>query len=120
LDNCHYDVTEASGKASNMNATIVACRHERINSCVQFEGSPLKSAVCTKGTEKNHGIFKFILKCPLHSVNSPKCLYRKNKLDVQSLKSAIAKKSVTEKRPQRSFFCLLNNDTECAVGSVIF
>ncbi len=31
LDNCHYDVTEASGKASNMNATIVACRNERVN-----------------------------------------------------------------------------------------
>jgi hypothetical protein len=30
LDNCHYDVTEASGKASNMNATIVACRNERV------------------------------------------------------------------------------------------
>ncbi len=30
MGNCHYDVTEASGKASNMNATIVACRNERV------------------------------------------------------------------------------------------
>ncbi len=75
----------------------------QLNSSAQFEGSPLNSAFRTKGTEKNHGIFTFILKCPLHSVNSPKCLYRKNKVDVQSLKRAIAKKSTNEKRPQRSF-----------------
>ncbi len=30
MDNSHYDVTEASGRASNINATIVACRNERV------------------------------------------------------------------------------------------
>ncbi len=31
MDNCHYDVTEASSKTFNTNATIVACRNERVN-----------------------------------------------------------------------------------------
>jgi hypothetical protein len=43
LDNCHYDVTEASSKAFNINATIVACRNERVNRTTWTDNKAFKS-----------------------------------------------------------------------------
>jgi hypothetical protein len=46
LDNCHYDVTEASDRASKMNATIVACRNERVKLHLYLDVGRCKSSIC--------------------------------------------------------------------------
>ncbi len=39
MDNCCYDVTEACSQAFNRNATIVACRNERVKRVLLFVSS---------------------------------------------------------------------------------